>query len=382
MNLPLFIALRYALSKKKLGVIHIISLISLIGIAIATMALVVVLSVFNGFTTVATDMLNRSNPPLIVEAKKGKTINLSQVNYEQLKTLKQVSTVVPVIEESALLSLGDDQAVINLRTSDTIGDKCLLGYYIANFMGLHADYAERGIKLKLTVPRRDNANVALVPEDNFKQETLFFGGTFSSRSRLDDNYVLVPLNTARHLLDYDSNTFTSLFISPKHTSDLPKLQSKVAEIVGENYQVSNILEQDPIYYKVIKAEKLGVYIILAFIVFIATFNIVGSLSLLIMDKRKDINILRSMGMPLAKIRRIYFYNGLILSIFGAIVGVIIGVVICFAQSTFGLIKLGSNGFLIDAFPVKVLANDVVNVFLLVISIGIACIGIMIRRIRY
>jgi ABC-type lipoprotein release transport system permease subunit len=346
------------------------------------MALMVVLSVFNGFTSVATEMLSRSNPPLIVEAKKGKTINLANLHYEQIAALKQVQTLSPTIEESALLSLGDNQSVVKFRSSDTLVNKCLLGQQLAYFVGLQAAYSERGIRLKLTLPKRDNNATALVPEDNFNQEVVSFGGVFSTRSRLDENYVLIPLNVARQLLDYDSNTFTSLFISPKQVSDLPKLQSKVTEIVGEDYQVKNILEQEPLYYQVVRAEKLGVYIILAFIVFIATFNIVGSLSLLIMDKRKDINILRSMGMELRNIRRIYFYNGLVLSVFGAIIGILIGVVVCFIQSRFGLIKLGGNGFLIDAFPVKLLATDVINVFMLVVVIGIACIGVMVRRIRY
>ncbi|MDR0789904.1 MAG: hypothetical protein LBO06_03805 [Bacteroidales bacterium] len=382
MKLPFFIAWRYVFSKKKLGIIHIISLISLIGIAIATMALMVVLSVFNGFSNVATDMLNRSNPPLIVEAKKGKTISLPQVHYKQLAALKQISTITPVIEESALLSLGDNQSVVKIRTSDTLNDKCLLGEQIAYFMGLHTNFAQRGIRLKLTVPKRENSATALLPEDNFNQEMLPFGGTFSTHSRIDESYVLLPLVVAQQLLDYDSNTFTALFISPKQVSNLPKLQSKVSEIVGEDYVVKNILEQEPLYYQVVKAEKLGVYMILAFIVFIATFNIVGSLSLLIMDKRKDIKILRSMGMMLSKIRQIYFYNGLVLSIFGAIIGIVIGVIICLVQSTFGLIKLGGNGFLIDAFPVKLLATDVLNVFMLVVLIGVVCIGVMVRRIKY
>ncbi|MDR1847485.1 MAG: FtsX-like permease family protein [Bacteroidales bacterium] len=381
MNLSLFIAWRYVFSKKKLGVIHIISLISIVGIAIASMALTVVLSVFNGFTDVATDMLKRSNPSLIVEATKGKTINLSDISYTQIAALKGIKKITPVIEESALLSFGEQQAIVKIRTSDSIHNQCFIGEYLAHSLGLQNKYAERGIRLKLTLPKRENSVNALIPDDNFNQESINFAGTFLSRSRLDENYVLIPENTARNLLDYDSNTCTSLFVYPEKASDLPKVQNQIANIVKGKCEVKNLLEQEPIYYRVVKAEKFGVYIILAFIVFIATFNIIGSLALLIMDKRKDIKILCSMGMSRSKVRRIYFYNGLLYSIFGAVSGIFVGTVLCLLQQTFGFIKMGGNGFIIDAFPVKIYAGDLLNVLLLVTLIGIISISIMVRRIK-
>ncbi|MDR1005254.1 MAG: FtsX-like permease family protein [Bacteroidales bacterium] len=381
MNLPLFIAWRYVFSKKKLGVIHVISTISLVGIAIATMALMVVLSVFNGFTSVASDMLSRSNPPLIIEAKKGKTINISELNYKGIISLDGIKSASCVIEESALLSFGQRQAIVKIRTSDSITGKCLLGEGLAYFMGFNSNYSERGLRLKFTIPKRENNVSALIPEDNFNQENIFFGGTFSTLSKLDENYVLVPQIAAQNLLNYDSNTFTSIFITPKQVSKTKTLQKQITQIIGEKYIVKNLFEQEPIYYKVVKAEKLGVYIILAFIVFIATFNIVGSLSLLILDKKKDINILRTMGMSLPNIRKIYFYNGLVLSILGSVIGIAVGLILCLIQSKFSLIKMGGNNFLVDAFPVKIIAYDIINIFWVAVSIGILCIGIMVRRLK-
>jgi lipoprotein-releasing system permease protein len=382
MNLPLFVAWRYVFSKKKLGIIHIISLISLIGIAIATMALIVVLSVFNGFTKVATDMLNRSNPPIIIEAKTGKTININQIDYKKISQLKEIGNISPVITESALLSCGESQSIVKIRTCDTIKNNCLLGEYLASSMGLRKEFATRGISIKLTIPKRETNSSSIIPQESFNTEILSFGGIISTQSKLDESFVLVPLNVARQLLDYEKHEFSSIFISPKRVKDLPKLQSEITKIVGDNYTVKNIFEQEPIYYKIVKAEKLGVYLILAFIIFIATFNIVGSLSLLILDKRKDINILHSMGMSLNKVRMIYFFNGLILSIFGALIGIVVGFAICFIQSQFGLIRMGADNFIVESFPIQIKAFDVLNVFLLVVLMGSLSIGVMVRRIKF
>jgi lipoprotein-releasing system permease protein len=369
MNLPLFIAWRYVFKKKKLGVIHIISLISLVGIAVATMALIVVLSVFNGFTSVATDMLSRSNPSLVVQAAKGKTINGNLLMIEARKEY--------VIEESALLSYGENQAIVHIRTNDTLKDKIYIGEGVAYTMSLSDRLAEHNAFLRLTLPRREAT--VFVPEDSFNQENLQFGGVFHTKSRLDEDYVLVPVTVAQRLLDYDSNTFTALYIEPDNIRNTAKLQAEIKKQLDEDYSVKTIFEQEPLYYRVMKAEKLGVYIILAFIVFIATFNITGSLSLLVLDKKRDINILKTMGLVQRRIRLIYFYDGLVLSIFGALCGIVVGVVICLLQSKLGLIKISGNNFIIDAFPIKLQIMDILNVFLLVVAIGAVSIGLMVRR---
>ncbi|MDR1724833.1 MAG: FtsX-like permease family protein [Bacteroidales bacterium] len=384
MNLPIFIAWRYAFSKKKLGVIHIISLISLIGIAISTMALVIVLSVFNGFTSVATDMLQRSNPPILIQSTSGKTISDLRSTISNIKLNKEIK-VVPVIEEGALLSFGEHQLIVRVRTSDTLKDvnNIILSEGVAYQMNVRDNMVQHGIILKLTLPKRNNLSVGIVPDDNFNYTNLIFGGVCSTKSRLDENYVFVSTQIMQTLLDYDSSTFTAIYVYPSDLNDIEHIQNKLSAVLKDkNVKIQNILQQEPIYYKVVKAEKLGVYIILTFIIFIATFNIVGSISLLLLDKKRDMKILRSMGMTLLKMRLVYFYNGLVLSIIGALVGLFLGITVSILQSNFGLIKMGGNGFLIDAFPIKVIASDIISVFMLVLLIGSLCIGIMVKRIRW
>ncbi len=194
--------------------------------------------------------------------------------------------------------------------------------------------------------------------------------------------MLVPLDFARQILDYSNNEVSAVLLRAKNERDIPKLKAQIQDMLGKDFSVKDILEQDPIYNKVVKAERFGVYVILAFIIFIATFNVMGSLSLLIMDKKKDILILHSMGATLSSIRWIYFLNGLILSLIGATIGLIIGLAICLLQQHFGVIKMGNGEFVVDAFPVQIKIMDIFYVFLLVLSIGALSIALMVSRIKF
>lgn len=403
MNLPLFVAFRYFFSKKKLKVINIISMISMIGIAITTSALLIVLSVFNGFTDVGEKILSLSNPPLIIQANKGKVFSLDSVNYKKISSLKSVSVSTPVLAENALATFGSSQALVRMKgiepsyyalnridTSIVYGrfelkrfgkDACVLGIGLMGSLGLNNNADVMGAVIKLAVPKR-SGRISPIAEETFNVGEINYCGSFMMNSTMDETDVFLPISFARNLLEYENNEVSSIYVSAKENRDIPKLKEDIQQIVGKDYSVKDILEQDPLYQKVVKAERLGVYAILAFIIFVATFNVMGSLSLLILDKKKDIQILRSMGASLSVVRKIYFFNGLMLSFIGALVGLLLGIGFCLIQQHFGLIKMGGDNLIVDAFPIVLKFVDIISIFLLVLSIGIISVAIMVSRIKF
>lgn len=403
MNLPLYVAWRYFFSKKKLKVINIISLISLIGIAITTMALLVVISVFNGFTSVGTKILSSSNPPLLIEAKKNKVFSLDSIPYNKIKSLQKVYAISPVLKENALISFGQSQALVLMKgidetytkinridTSIVYGnfslkgfgsDACVLGIGVAANIGMPNNAERMGAIIQLIVPKREG-RVSISGQETFNNKDILYSGSFRMEAKMDEDNVFLPIGFVRELLDYDNNEVSSVFIRPKSDNDIKKLKSEIKEMVGEDYEVKDIFEQEPIYQKVVKVERLGVYVILSFIIFIATFNVMGSLSLLIMDKKKDILILRSMGATLGSVRSIYFLNGLMLSFVGALIGLLLGTGFCLLQQQFGIIKMGADILVIDSFPIELRILDIISIFSLVLSIGSVSVAIMVSRIKF
>lgn len=403
MNLPLYVAWRYFFSKKKLKVINIISLISLIGIAITTMALLVVISVFNGFTSVGTKILSSSNPPLLIEKKKSKVFSLDSIPYNKIQSLSRVYAISPVLKENALISFGQSQGLVLMKgidetylkinrvdTSIVYGkfslssfgsDACVLGIGVAANIGIPNNAERMGAVIQLIVPKREG-KISISQEESFNNQDILYSGSFRMDAQMDEDNVFLPIGFVRELLDYDNNEVSSVFIRPKSDKDVTKLKAEIKELVGEDYEVKDIFEQEPIYQKVVKVERLGVYVILSFIIFIATFNVMGSLSLLIMDKKKDILILRSMGATLGSVRSIYFLNGLMLSFVGAIIGLMLGIGICLLQQQFGIIKMGAGILVVDAFPIELRLLDIISIFSLVLSIGAVSVAIMVSRIKF
>ncbi|MDD2191303.1 MAG: ABC transporter permease [Bacteroidales bacterium] len=402
MNLPLYVAWRYFFSKKKLKVINIISLISLIGIAITTMALLVVISVFNGFTSVGTKILSSSNPPLLIEAKKSKVFSLDSIPFNKIKSLQKVYAISPVLKENALISFGQSQGLVLMKgidesyykinridTSIVYGrfslksfgtDACVLGIGVAANIGMPNNAERMGAIIQLIVPKREG-RISISQEETFNSQDILYSGSFRMDAQMDEDNVFLPIGFVRELLDYDNNEVSSVFIRPKSDNDIKKLKSEIKELVGEDYEVKDIFEQEPIYQKVVKVERLGVYVILSFIIFIATFNVMGSLSLLIMDKKKDILILRSMGATLGSVRSIYFLNGLMLSFVGAVIGLLLGIGVCLVQQQFGIIKMGADILVVDSFPIELRFLDIISIFSLVLSIGAVSVAIMVSRIN-
>lgn len=402
MRLSFFIAMRYFFSKKELKVINIISLISLIGVGVVTMALLIVLSVFNGFTYLASDMLSYSNPELIILPSKGKVIDVKEINTQNLESLSQISAITPVVKESVLISFENTQSIVNMygveeeyfrifnidttmqigNTSLYTKDKpnCILGYSLMLKMSLFQGAEKHNIPIQFCIPKKNPTNV-IVPEDNLNIDKAIFSGSFMTRSEIDDEAAIVPIAFAQKLLELSPNQISSLNIKLKDSKKTEQVKAEIEKNIPKNYVVKNRLEQNPVYYKVVKAEKLAVYIILGFIIFIASFNIMGALSLLIMTKSKDITILRTMGATKKEVRRIFFINGVMMSVIGMICGLILGIIFCLLQQHFGIIKMGAS-FIVDSFPIKIYFTDIIAIFLMVVTISCLCTAIMSRKIKF
>ncbi len=402
MRFSFFIAMRYFFTKKELKVINIISLISLIGVGVVTMALLIVLSVFNGFTSLASDMLSYSNPDLIIEPSKGKIINIKEINTEKIKSIPNIQDITPVIKESVLISLENAQKIVNMYgvednffrisnidTTMYLGStslyskekaNCILGYSLMLDMSLYQGAEKLNIPIQFCIPKK-NPTTVIVPEDNLNIKKAIFSGSFLTRSEIDNNVAIVPLSFAQELMELSTNQVSNINVKLKNIKHSNETKAKLEQILSKNYIVKNKLEQDPVYYKVVKAEKLAVYIILGFIIFIASFNIMGALSLLIMTKKKDIMILRTMGATKKNIRSIFFINGVMMSIVGMICGLILGLIFCLLQQNFGLIKMGSS-FIVDSFPIQIYFTDIIAITLMVATISCLCTGIMSRKIKF
>lgn len=402
MKFPEFVALRYFFQRKNWNVVHIISIISLVGIGVASMALIIVLSVFNGFTDVAERMLAFSNPDIIIESQKGKSFSLNDVDAEKIANVVGVKNCVNVVSETVLMSFADRQTIVNMigTTEDytklnsidstmrigtfSLGSSsapnAVLGLSLAINLGIGKGADKMNLMLHFCSPK-NNSSLSFVPEENLNEDKAVYSGSFMTAGDMDADVAFVPLAFAQNLLEYEQDRISSIHVSVKDDKQVNKVKEKIINILPKDMIAKNRFEQDPIYFKIVKAEKLAVYLILSFIIFIASFNVMGAVSLFAMVKRNDIKILSSMGANNRNIRKIFFMVGMIMSSIGCVSGLLLGSAFCFLQQQFGLIKIGSNGFVIDSFPVSLCFTDIINVVILVMIIASLCIGIMVRRIK-
>lgn len=389
MNVSFYIARRYLVSKKTHNIINIISAIAVTGVLVGTMALVIVLSVFNGFENAVVSMFNIFDPDLQVSAVSGKTFHASQLPADALKKIPGVIRYTEVVEENALLRYKEKQflAIVKgvspdftqnnvldtllvegdfILQSDSI-DFALPGFGIAYYLDIHVDDPE-GL-ISIFVPDRTKRLNAL-SESSLRSEAIKPAGIFSVQQDFDNKYMFVPLSFARRLLDY-TDELTSVEILLAKGTDADKVQSQVQKLAGDMFEVKNRLQQQEILYKTMKSEKWAVFLILTFILIIATFNVIGSITMLILDKRKDISTLSAIGADRQMIRRIFLTEGILITLAGAIGGMILGGVICFLQQQYGIIKLQAGGsFIMSAYPVAMKWLDFVMVFFTVSLIGI------------
>ena len=391
MNLSFHIARRYLISKKSHNLINMISLISVIGQLVGTAALIIVLSVFNGFEDVIKSMYNTFNPDFVIEAKSGKTFETVAFPVKEIRGIEGVIDLAEVVEEDALFKYHDRQYIakikgvsenyIDISSLDTLmwQGELILQEGNTNFAVVGAGvawYLDINISdirnlLSVFVPKRGNAS-SFNFDNAFNNEVIHPAGVFSVQQEYDEKYVIVPARFARRLMDYTEQQVTSLevFVNPGVDEDL--IQSQIEELVGQDFIVKNSFQQNEALYKVMRSEKIAIYLILAFILVLASFNMIGSLSILIVEKLKDIAVLKSMGADKSLVRKIFTTEGILISLAGSIGGLIIGFVLLLAQQQFGFIRLGSGqgDFIIDAYPVSMLPIDFLYVFLTVLFIGL------------
>ncbi|MCX6245523.1 MAG: FtsX-like permease family protein [Bacteroidetes bacterium] len=389
MNFPFYIARRYLVSKKTHNIINIISGISLGGVMICTMALIIVMSVFGGFEKLVISLFNAFNPDILITVKEGKTFDSKLLPEDRIRKVPGVRYLTEVIEENALVRYKEKQYIATIKGVgedytkisglDTMmsegkfilqkGDQdfAVLGYGVAYYIGANLeDYAN---PVSIYVPRR-NAGFTGGFENAFNNDVIFPSGFFSVQQDFDVKYVILPLRFVRKLLEYDRE-ITGLEIGIAKGADVGQIQQQITRLAGNKFTVKNRFEQQALLYKIMKSEKWAIFLILTFILIIATFNVIGSLSMLILDKKRDIAVLQCLGASQKKVKRIFLAEGLLITSIGAITGLILGAVICFLQMKFGFVKLGSanSTFVVDAYPVHMQAFDFVIVFFTVMLIS-------------
>ncbi len=375
MSLAVRIARRYFFSKKKKTFISLIANISMLGVGVGAMALVIVLSVFNGLEDFNRKLFRTFDADLTISPAEGKRFVVNPTLVQQLRRVPGVQAVAQVIEENALAQYRNLRAVVTLRgVDDNLATRpqldtalvegrltlqegaqpfALLGYGVARSLGVAVD--DDLTPLELWYPRRD-ANLSLPTSDAFVRENVLPGGVFSIEQQYDDRYVIVPLAVAQAVLEA-GNRRTALELRLQPGADVSAVRANAARVVGPAFRVLTPDEQHAGLLRAIQIEKLFVFITLTLIIAVASFNIYCSLNMLALDKQDDVRVMYAMGATPTLIRRIFLAEGALVAFTGASVGLVLGVLICGVQQRFGLVKMGLMTSLVDAYPVKMLPGD-------------------------
>lgn len=394
MNFPFYIARRYLFSKKSHNAINVISGVSVCGIALATLALVCTLSVFNGFRDLVTTLFTAFDPELKIVAVNGKVFDAQDERIQSLKQMPEVEVFSVSLEDNAMVQYKDRQAMVVIKGVEdhfhlvTPIDSILYGRGERVLHDEVVSYAIPGIELvsmlgtgirfldplEVYAPKRGSKINVANPASSFNSDYLHSSGLVFAvnQQKYDASYILTSLAFARNLFQYDTEV-SSVELKLTPDAHINKVQEEIARLLGEDFQVLNRYEQQADTYRIMEVEKLISYLFLSFILLIACFNVIGSLSMLIIDKRADVVTLRNLGASDETIKRIFLFEGCLISFLGALVGVVLGVVLCLVQQEFGLISLGSGdsagAFVVDAYPVSVHLGDVILVLLTVLVVG-------------
>tara|TARA_X000000368_G_scaffold98739_1_gene76014 strand:- start:338 stop:1552 length:1215 start_codon:yes stop_codon:yes gene_type:complete len=387
MNFPFFIAKRYFLTQKSGNFVHIISWVSLFGVAIGTAALILVLSVFNGFENLVLSMYNSFDPHLKITAIEGKVFNPEELS-NLLLTVEEIEKFALVLEEKVLLKYQEKEYIATAKGVSeeylqmTNFDSLLIdGEYINGFESNNVAVVGRGVayylsmgvgsifeQLNVFIPNR-NPKTLLNPTTAFKQSAVVPVGVFGVQSEVDAKYIIAPLLFLQQLSERN-NEVSSIEIKLKYVEDMLIIQQQLQMALGEMYKVKNRLEQQDFLYKILHTERLAIFLILTFIMIISTFNIIGALSMLMLDKKKDIRTLRSMGCTVQDIQSTFFKKSMFTIVLGIGIGLILGIGIAFLQQTFGFISMGGGSFVINTYPVAIVFADVLLVSTIVFIIGL------------
>jgi lipoprotein-releasing system permease protein len=385
-NLSFYIAKRYLFSKKSLNAINIISGISVLGVFVGSAALVIILSVFNGFEDMVLSMYNTFTPEIRIEPSKGKTFNPREKYFDNLKKDSRISNYVEVLQEKALLQYNNAQYIGLVKgvSDDFVKGKKLDSIVVDGTFTLKSDsinYAVMGADVQntLSVDIRDHfsnleiyspqksAGNSLTPSDQFVLKSIHVSGIFQLQQQFDQ-MVFVPIDFARELMSEDKNV-SAIELTLKPGKSVNSIRNEISDKLGKEFIVKDRMQQNQLLYKILNTEKIAVFFILTFVLIIAIFNILGSLTMLVMDKRKDIAVLNSMGSDESLIRGIFFIEGIMISMTGCIIGILAGLIFCIVQQQYGYIKMNIN-FQTEAYPVTFQWSDLLVIFATVSLISV------------
>jgi lipoprotein-releasing system permease protein len=384
-NTPFYIAKRYLFAKKSTNAINLISGISMVGVMVGSAALIIILSVFNGFENVVLNMFNTITPQIAITPSKGKTFNPDTPYFNELKRNGNVYSFTSVLQENALLKYNNKQAVgmvkgvgsdylKNKELDSTIreghfilqnksGYRAVIGSALQSFLAVNT--FDPFTEIQIFSPKKSIAVNTINPADDFVIKSIPVSGVFEVQQEFD-NGIIVPIEFARELLGEEKEV-SAIEINLQPGVDVDKFQSEIKQKTGKIFEVRNRAEQNRSLYHILNTEKWAVYIILTFILIIAIFNIIGSLTMLVIDKIKDIAILSSLGAGKTLIKRIFLFEGMMITMSGCILGLIIGLAFCFVQQKYGVFKMGEQNFIVTAYPVGLKWKDFILVF---VTVGI------------
>ena len=395
------IASRYLFSKKSHNAINVISGISSAGVAVGTMALVIVLSIFNGFEQLFTGLFSDFDPELKISKVEGRYFDTDSPEMQQVRNHPSVAVFSEVILENALLRFKDKQmpALIKgvdekkfqtttridsilfegkFQLNDGAFERAVPGLGVAATLGLGSYFID---PLFIYAPKRNATINLLRPERSFVESAVFVAGIFSiQQNEYDNQYVLVSLQLARELFEYADNEATAVELQVKPGADLQQVKKELASILGAGFRVSDRYEQQESYFTIMRIEKWITYLILSFILLIASFNIIGALSMLIIDKKTDMLTLRNLGADRKLIQQIFLLEGWMISAVGALVGLVLGTAFSLLQQHLGIIRLGT-GYIIDTYPAVTQFSDLLLVLLTVLLMGFLAAIYPVRYIR-
>lgn len=390
MNLSFYIARRYLFSKKSHHAINIISMVSVCGVAVATVALVCALSVYNGFNDLVSSLFSQFDAELKITPAEGKVFDPSTAEMRRVKALPAVDCFSEVLQDNALVRYRDrqDVAVVKgvdasyerltqidsilidgtFKLADEVVSYANLGIGLAYALGINAGFVS---PMELYAPKRTERVNMANPASSFQLEYAYIGSVFrTDQQPYDDAYMIVPMALARQLFDYDTEV-SAIELKLKAPAEIEPTKRQIKVLLGDAFNVQDRYEQQADSFRMMQIEKWMTFLILTFILAIALFNVVGSLSMLMIEKRADVATLRNLGADNRLIRRIFLIEGWLISACGAVAGIVVGVTLCVLQQLFGFISLGeaTGAFIVDAYPVRVAPTDVLAILLTVLAIG-------------
>lgn len=399
MSVSLFFARRYLFSKKSKNAINYITTVSVILITLVTVAMILTMSVFNGLSDVITSMFNTFDPEIKITAKTGRVFSLDSVE-NKLQQTSGIQAYTPILEDDALFTYGDKQLIGKLKgvgesyTKTCNVDSILVaGEFVLEQNDVHYACVGQGVAHKLSVglmfrdvlhiyaPERSKRS-SFVPTEEYNKTYAYARGVFSVQMDIDNEYIITSLTLAQDLWKYTNNEVSSIEIKITENADIHSVVQNLQQTLGNSFSIKDREKQHEFMYKVTQGEKFVTFLIITLILIIASFSIIGSLSMLIIDKQRDIAVLRSMGANSQTIKRIFILEGWLIAVLGAFIGVFLGVAICGIQEYFGIVKLpgASANFIVQAYPVKVLFTDVISILFVVLLVGFVTAYYPVRKI--